>query len=511
MQIHKRNRFIRREFYNSLGGKLIIIIGISTVALSSIFWLSLVSYQKREIFTNTVNYGLFFGEHVKKSTRYGMLIFHTELIQKTIEDISSIRGVRSISIFDKTGRVKYSSVHGEVGGIERMDSPDCMKCHLKSGEYMAALSRKKWIISDDKPGVRALKVFEPIYNEPACYTADCHVHSKTQRILGVVKCTLSLASLDAALEKQQAAIGIYVFIFTAVTSSVICLILRRFVSKPVELLIEGMEKAGRGDLEHVVKIDSRDEMGVLAEAFNAMKTDLRNTKEYLASVETEKLAFLGRMAAGVAHEINNPLTGVMVFAHLMLKRTSPGSDDRKDLEVIIEQADRCKSITKGLLDFARSTPMKKSPSNVNSVLESSINLLKNKADFQNVVFAFDRDEALGNVMADPSRIQQVFLNLLINAADAMEGRGTLTVSTRSVSEGGMPFAEIEFTDTGPGIPPENVAMIFEPFFTTKPVGKGTGLGLAVSHGIVKEHEGSISVRSVPEEGTSFFVRLPMVI
>ncbi len=214
-------------------------------------------------------------------------------------------------------------------------------------------------------------------------------------------------------------------------------------------------------------------------------------------------------AAGVAHEINNPLTGIVTFAHLLLKHTPADSPERKDLEVIIEQADRCTSIIKGLLAFARSTPFEKAPTDINEVLRSSVRVLGSKADFHNITFATDMDGTLGPITADAARLQQVFLNIIVNAADAMEGRGTLSIHTRKVLENGEEFAEVEFTDTGPGIEPANLTKIFDPFFTTKPVGKGTGLGLAVSHGIVREHGGDIRVESPPGSGASFFIRIPL--
>jgi two-component system NtrC family sensor kinase len=501
--------FLRGKFHHSLTGKLIAIIGISTILLSYFFWFSLTRYQEKELLKTNLNYGLFFGEHVRKATYYGMLIFHRELIQKTIEEISSIQGILNVNIFDKKGKIRYSSNVNEIGVIVDKDNPDCKRCHYNPEWPLETLSRKeKWIITEDEKGDRILKVIEPIYNEPACYTAECHVHSEKQKILGIVKCRISLAAFDAVIKKQKKAIAVYIISFTFVISLAICIVLWRFVSKPVNILVEGMEIAGGGNMEHKVEIKSRDEMGILADAFNAMIMDLKNTKEYLASIETEKLAFLGRMAAGVAHEINNPLTGIVIFAHLLHKRSKPDSDERKDLEVIIEQADRCKNIIKGLLDFARSSPVEKTPINVNTVLSHSIQLVNSKAEFQNIGFNINIDVALGNVTADPSRLQQVFLNMLLNAADAMDGRGTLTINTRSVKENGNRFAEIEFTDTGCGIAEENLIKIFEPFFTTKPVGKGTGLGLAVSHGIIEDHGGKIIVKSVQGEGTSFFIRLP---
>ncbi|MBI5188421.1 MAG: HAMP domain-containing protein [Nitrospirae bacterium] len=292
-----------------------------------------------------------------------------------------------------------------------------------------------------------------------------------------------------------------------------------------------MERVAAGELDYTVKIDTKDEIGDLARAFNAMTTDLAKAKKELIDwghtleekveektgeirkaqaqlIHSEKLASLGRMAAGVAHEINSPLTGIVTFGHLLLKKFPDGSQDREDIEVIIEQANRCSTIIKGLLGFARATSVEKGPVNINDILNHSLNMVRHKADFFNIKIVLNLDESLPPIKADASQIQQVFLNMIINAADAMDGKGTFTVCTRKVIENGNPFVEVEFTDTGQGISEENIKKLFEPFFTTKPVGKGTGLGLVVSHGIIQDHGGRIRVKSNVGEGTSFFVRLP---
>jgi len=231
------------------------------------------------------------------------------------------------------------------------------------------------------------------------------------------------------------------------------------------------------------------------------------------------------MAAGVAHELNSPLTGIVTFAHLMMMRIPhENTQDREDLETIVEQADRCSKIIKSLLGFSRKTTAEKSLVNINALIENTISLVRNQAKFHNVKFNLDLDDAIPSVDADQNQLQQVFLNLCINAADALNERGQISISTRIVTgapdsttqwfkrgypEEGAEQIEVEFTDTGPGIPAELLGKIFEPFFTTKPVGKGTGLGLSVSYGIIKKHGGNIFARSEPGKGASFFVRLPI--
>jgi two-component system NtrC family sensor kinase len=215
------------------------------------------------------------------------------------------------------------------------------------------------------------------------------------------------------------------------------------------------------------------------------------------------------MAAGVAHEINNPLTGVVTFAHLLKDRFPKDSSEVEDINVIIEQSERCSKIIKNLLTFARATPSEKGKTSVNEILSRTIFMVKNQAKFHHIKFNIDLEDTQFVTEGDASQFQQIFLNMFINAADAMNERGEITVATRKYVEDGKPFVEIEFTDKGSGIKEEDMSKLFEPFFTTKPVGKGTGLGLSVSHGIVKHLGGHIKVESTVGKGTSFFVRLPL--
>ena len=320
--------------------------------------------------------------------------------------------------------------------------------------------------------------------------------------------------------------------FVIITSVWLCIILYSIVTKPLSFLVDGMNELSKGHMEYRIALNSKDEIGLLAQSFNSMAEELmlykdkmenwtrsledevqkKTTEIYKAQeqlINTEKLASLGRMAAGVAHEINSPLTGIVTFAHLMLKRTPPeNSQDIEDLNVIIDQAERCSKIIKGLLGFSRKTASEKIRVDVNVLVENILSIVRNQAKFYNIAFDIQLDRTLPEITIDATQLQQVFINLLLNAADAMEEKGKIKIASRPVEDAGSTFVEVEFTDSGPGIPEENVSKIFEPFFTTKPVGKGTGLGLAVSYGIIKKHEGQIFVRSEPGRGASFFIRLP---
>ncbi|MBZ0157418.1 MAG: HAMP domain-containing protein [Alphaproteobacteria bacterium] len=341
-----------------------------------------------------------------------------------------------------------------------------------------------------------------------------------------------------AFNKQHPEVGLFeLFLyggsFVVLISFFLCLILYFIVTKPLSYLVDAMNRLSKGDMEYRVDIKTKDEIGILSHSFNSMVDELQQYKEKMENwtrsleeevqkktseiykaqeqlINTEKLASLGRMAAGVAHEINSPLTGIVTFAHLMLKRVPPGNaEDIEDLNVIISQAERCSTIIKGLLGFSRRTASEKTRVNLNTLVENTLNLVKNQSKFHNIAFDIQLVPALPEVVIDPNQVQQVFLNLLINAADAMEERGKITISSGMAEEEGIRFARLAFADTGPGISRENLGKIFEPFFTTKPAGKGTGLGLAVSYGIIEKHGGQIQVESEEGKGTTFFIKLPL--
>lgn len=524
---------IFRHPEKSIAAKLIIAIGLLMIIGSFIFWYAIRIKQEKDIMSIALRYGFSFVEFAKGSSRSSMLNFQQDEIQQILKNLSTPAGVKRVTIFDHNGKISYSSEKEQVGKSIDKSTIACTGCHTnpeKSSEVHE--SPKKWNVYKNEEDETSLMIVSEIKNEKPCYTAACHVHSKDKEILGFVEADLSLALLDEALFRQGLALTAYVIIFVVAVSLFLGIILYKIVSRPVQVLAEGMGKVASGDLDYSVPIESSDEMGLLATTFNSMIHDLKAARDqrekwtqmleeevakkteeiqrtHDSLVQTEKLASLGRMAAGVAHEINNPLTGVVTFAHLLKKRFPPESSEADDLNVIIEQSERCSKIIKNLLTFARAKPTEKGQVNINDILNKTIFMVKNQAKFHHIKFNIDIEDLRFIVFGDASQFQQIFLNMFINAVDAMNGRGNIKVATRRITEDNKQFVEIEFTDEGCGIKEENMSKLFEPFFTTKPVGKGTGLGLSVSHGIVKHLGGHIKVRSTVGKGTSFFVRLPL--
>ncbi|MBN2246756.1 MAG: cache domain-containing protein [Candidatus Aminicenantes bacterium] len=324
------------------------------------------------------------------------------------------------------------------------------------------------------------------------------------------------------------------FTFIALLCVVLLLIILYFstnrVIEPLHKMVVATEKIAKGDLTHKVKVTSRDEIGVLANSFNRMTKDLQAANEKLIEwgktlekkveertrelinmqahlIQSEKLASLGKLAAGIAHEINNPLGGVLIYSHLILEDTPKNSPHYENLKKIVKETSRCKDIVKGLLEFARPKEPEMSLVDINDLVNKSLYIIEGQALFQNIKIVRQFSHKLPRTVADSSQLQQVFMNIILNAAEAMGETGTLTLKTSLNGKG--KYIKVDFTDTGHGILEKDMKQLFEPFFTTKEVGKGTGLGLAISYSIIQKHDGTIDVKSKPGEGSTFSVRLPI--
>ncbi len=287
------------------------------------------------------------------------------------------------------------------------------------------------------------------------------------------------------------------------------------ISVPLKQLVSASKKIADGNLNTRVEIKSGDELGKLAYTFNKMAAALKERDERLKEftrrkiMESERLALIGQLSANVAHELNNPLQGIVTYSNLLLETPLPDDSERVSLEKIVIQANRCRDIIRGLLDFSRQRKPDKTLCDVNDVLKGCVSLLEKQALFHNIQITYDLEAGLPKAIIDPSQIERVFMNIIINAAEALEGNGRLTLTSRF--DPVERFIELEFTDSGPGIAKENLDKIFDPFFTTKDTGHGVGLGLAISYGIVKEHKGTVSVESEIGKGTTFTVRLPVAV
>jgi two-component system NtrC family sensor kinase len=355
----------------------------------------------------------------------------------------------------------------------------------------------------------------------------------------VIDMQLSLSGIDETLQRLNRRFLYHICLLMLIIASTCGLFVWGFVHLPVKGLIHGTERIRAGDLGYRIPLESRSEMGRLASSFNEMAEDLGEAQQELKEwtrtleerveektrtlqqaqdhlVQREKMASLGTLAAVVAHEINNPLTGVLTYSKLMQKmmrgegpKPERIEDIRKYLKTIETETARCGNIVSNLLEFSRKSGTATEEADLNDTVERTLFLIAHKLKLQEIRLEKDLSPDIPSVTCDADQIQQALLAVFMNAMDAMPDGGVLNVGTRPgrTTEEGERWVEIEVTDSGVGIPPEVLGRLFDPFFTTKKDKESVGLGLSVVHGIVKSHHGKIDVESEPGK-TSFVISLP---
>ena len=340
-------------------------------------------------------------------------------------------------------------------------------------------------------------------------TAYEPIRDPTGKIIGA----LYVGLLEAPfLNRERVIVGVFLAMMsvTTLTSLALLFFVTQLVLKPISRITSMSRKLIAGDLGVRVGIRPPGEMGALCEAIDAIAEAVAQREEKLKLAtrkqigRTEQMASIGRLAAGIAHEINNPLTGVLSFAHLLRNKPNMEEEDRKDLDVVIGETTRVSEIVRGLLDFARERPSIRVPLDINDVIRRTMRLIRSQKKVEQIIIREELDKNLPQITGDENQLQQVLLNLSLNACESMPGGGEVTIST-SASDGNV---NVRVTDTGCGISRENLDNVFEPFFTTKPVGKGTGLGLSVSYGIIQQHGGTLEVESEEGAGTTLTIVLP---
>lgn len=476
---------------------------------------------------------------VVASTRYTMLVNKRDIAEKIIEDIGRQKGIERVRVISADGTIIHSNHSKEIGYSVQQNEEPCVNCHETSKPLQQVPDEKRWKIHEDPDGHRVLGTMRAIRNEPSCSSASCHEHPASQSVLGIVDLGYSLDEMDQSMKTHAVhVIGISVG-FILLFSLSIGVLLQRLIYLPLKDLKSGAEKVASGNLDLDIPVRKDDEFGHLAGSFNDMTRALSESRQELQELvqtleskveertqelrvaeaeiaQGEKLASVGVLAAGIAHELNNPLTGVLTFTSLLRKKMPDGSEDAEDLDLVIRETRRCASIIKRLLDFSREKVPAKGWFDLNQVIADTVRFTDRPASLRHIEIKTDLDPALPLVWGDADLIKQVILNILVNAQQAIEAEGNIIVEScpyiaKAPAKPGaeaVPMIEIAIKDTGCGIPEADLQRIFDPFFTSKEVGKGTGLGLSVSYGIVKAHGGRIEVESAVGKGSTFRVLLP---
>ncbi len=490
------------------------VSGVAVVIIGIFAWVILDS-QQRLLLGDLERSANQLSATIKSSTREDMMLNRAEAVRRIISTIGAQEGIEKVRIFNKEGRIILSTDPRDTGQMVNKKTEACYMCHEADQplERVPVSARVRTFKS--AKGVNTFGIIDPIYNEPGCWQSSCHAHTRNQTVLGVLDITMSMAEVERAARAGQVRLVTFALVAVFATSLMIYWLVGRIVLRPVRKIAAVTRKVAEGDLSQKVHLKNKDELGQLADSFNDMMQKLADAQRQL--LQANKLASVGRLAAGVAHEINNPLTGVLTYSSFLLKRAGKDSELREDLEVIVRETKRCREIVKGLLDFSRQNVAQRRPVAVNEIVHDACRVVKNPLSMQKTSIVQHLGENLPLIHADASRMQQVLVNLLVNAGDAMEEKGgTITVATDLVEDAGLvagaeaPKAavRIRVTDTGCGIEARDIDKIFEPFFSTKGT-RGNGLGLAIVWGIVEGHGGRLSVASEVGKGTTFTVLVPL--
>jgi two-component system NtrC family sensor kinase len=488
-----------------IGTRLILGAGLATALVIGGMAVTVLRSHTAQLMAERTRSADQLSETIKSATHFDMLGNRRENLHQQIRAVGGLheQGIQKVRVFNKEGKIMFSSTAEEIGTSLDIRGEACYACHAEGRplERLGIQARARTFRGPD--GTRVLGVINPIPNEPSCSTAACHAHSAKQSLLGVLDVNVSLAEVDEEIGHSRLVITASAVLAILAGSAMLWWLNRRLVVRPVAALVEGTRRVSEGDLSTAIPVSGRHELGELAKAFNEMTRNLADTQRQLA--QADKLASVGRLAAGVAHEINNPLTGVLSYASLLRKRMEHDPPACEDLDVIVRETVRCRGIIRGLLDFARPTAPARKSMDLNEVVRRAVSVVMTQLTLNHVDLSLDLASDLITVQADANQIQQVVVNLMLNAADAIgEEGGQIKATTRQGPEDSIEFL---LEDSGRGIAPEDLPRIFEPFFTTKG-NHGTGLGLAVSWGIVEAHGGSLTVQSEPGRGTCFTLRLP---
>ena len=473
-------------------------------------------------------------EVLRRSASHYMLHNDRSGLYELMTNMADQPGVVRLRILNSEGMISYSTQPAEVGTTVNKDAEACYGCHEQS-KPLARLARSDRFRIYRNDGFRVLGVITPIENQPACANAACHAHPASVQILGVLDTNLSLEKVDLSLAQERRTMLTYTGVALLLVVILSGLFIWIEVSNPLRALKAGTERVAKGELGFHIPVRSNDEIGDLAQSFNDMSSRLQlaqaeitawartledrvgeKTRELKQAhqhmLQVEKMATIGKMAAVVAHEINNPLSGILTYSRVVKRwihnnfSSLPRQQEMSDsLDLIASESKRCGELVKNLLSFSRVTPMNLEWCDLNQVIERCVRLVQHKMDLATIQLNLALVEDLPHVRCDPNQIEQVVLAMVINAIDAMPQGGNLWVTTRPQSASTV---ELIIRDDGVGIPDEHLAHIFEPFYTTKEAG-GSGLGLAISQNIVERHGGSIAVDSRVGQGTTFTILLPV--
>ncbi len=519
--------------------KLILSLTILVAVAEGISGYLNAKRQERQLLDAMIQGADQLSKAITSATWHAMLADHRVTAYEVMQTIALKQGINTIRIFNKEGRVMFSTAREANQQVDKR-AEACYLCHASEQPLVKVDVPSRARIYRGQDGVRRLGMVTPIYNESSCSEADCHAHAAEMNVLGVLDVVLSLERIDSEVRDAQIGVVLMAGIHILLIGILIVLFTRHFVDRPIRKLIDGTRAVSEMQLDTPIEISSSEELAELARSFNIMRERLKDAMDELNQfalqlenkveerteqlkaanqklLQSDRLASLGKLSASVAHEINNPLSGVLNLSVLMQRILQDDGipkgrveEFRRYLSQIVSETTRVGRIVSDLLTFSRQSKPHVTRADVNGIVRTTLTLVAHKLEQAKIAVRLELQEDLPPVLCDSSQIQQVVMNLVMNGAEAMQGRGRgrLHISTR-IAPGGTEVV-LEVGDDGEGISPEDLPRIYDPFFTTKEGGKSIGLGLTVVYGIIAAHDGDIHVESARGLGTTFRVTLPLL-
>ena len=523
-----------------LGTKLILSLTVPLITISCISGYLNFHTRKTELVDTMILGADQLSRSITSATWHAMRDDNREAAYEIMRVIADKQGVDRIRMFNREGKIVFSTDDRETASAAGQFSEVCRECHSRIPIRDKLTDAQRIRYATTPGGVKTLHMVTPIYNEASCSNASCHAHSAKTKVLGVLDVGLRLDPVEAGTRNITLQSVLMSLLEVAIGAAFVILFTRLFVGRPIGELIGGMKTVSTMELDRPLQISRRSqELDELVDSFNLMRErlkvavdELNNMQQTLENkveqrtqqlqaaqqklVRSDRLASLGQLSASVAHEINNPVSGVLNLSMLLERLMASGgyppgreAEFRRYLGLISSETARIGRTVSDLLAFSRAGKPQRAPADLNKLIRTTLSLTEHKLKLINAETVLELQDDLPLVECDASQIQQVILNLVLNGAQAMQpqGGGKLTIRTRLLPDADS--VELLIQDTGEGIAPENLPKIFDPFFTTKAEGKGVGLGLAVLYGIVKAHDGEVEVRSQRNVGSTFAVVLPL--
>ncbi len=532
------------KFRSSIYGRVVLIFVISLFFLFAAFSIIFRSVNEEYIKTVISENGNNIGYLVEGALYQSMLENDQKSLQRILDQINTMSGIDNVSMYDKNNNLAYTSI---LNDSVLHSNPDCASCHQNLDELFSPLEKSYRIVdaesecamNPNSPKARNLLIKSPILNNQSCYTASCHAHNADEKVLGSLIIKMPLQGLDNAFKESTTDFFLLALLFTVFLILFLIFFTNKKIKNPLNQIILASEAVTRGDRSKRLEIkpNQLSDMRMVSHAFNEMLDNIQSATlelenwsqqlEYKVQkkseelgqaqnelINIERIASLGKLSLSVAHEINNPLSGILVYAKLLQKQLSNPNIDQdkinnmlKHLKLIESETKRCGDIVKGLLDFSKKDEEGFEPKHLHEILIDTFELMNHTMKIADIHFISDLSAKKEMISCGPNQIKQACLAIMVNATEAVAKNGEILVRTFNPDEN---HVTIEFMDNGVGIAKEDIPHIFEPFFSTKGKTTGIGLGLSIVHGIVQSHKGKIEVKSERGKETTFALTLPLI-